>query len=95
MTHRNLLAGTAVALGLMFSAPAAFAASHADTWFKCETFMPSKAAHQTTHCVTWTRDAKARMQANCDPAKTSDAAAMRARCAELSANPDRTGAPAA
>jgi hypothetical protein len=44
--------------------------------------------------VTWTRDAKGRMQAQCDPAKTSDAA-MRARCAEMSAKPDLSGTPAA
>jgi hypothetical protein len=94
MTQRSLLAAGAAALGLIFWTSAALAASKADDWFKCETFAPSKASSPMAHCVTWTRDAKGRMQAHCDPAKMSDAA-MRARCAEMSAHPDQMGAPAA
>ncbi|MFC3070454.1 hypothetical protein [Phenylobacterium soli] len=84
MTYRRLLAGSAVALGLTFAASAAFAASKADSWFTCQTWTPAKAAPPTTHCVTWTKSAAARLRAaDCDPAKMS-LQAMRERCAELS-----------
>ena len=84
MTYRNLLVGVA-ALGLTLVASGAFAESTADARFTCHTWTPSKTSPPMTHCVTWSREAQARLHASgCDPAKMP-AEAMRARCAELSA----------
>jgi hypothetical protein len=84
MTTRQFLAASAVALGL---AAASSASAHGVGGFICQTFNMAKNVPPTTHCVTWTREAKAMMRAApCDPAKMS-AAEMRERCAELSASP--------
>ena len=83
ITHQ-FLAASAVALGL---AAASAASAHGVGGFICQTFNMAKNTPPTTHCVTWTREAKAMMRAApCDPAKMS-AAEMRERCAELSASP--------
>jgi hypothetical protein len=92
MTKPNLMAASALALGLAIAASAAQA--HGVGGFICQTWNPSKAAPAVTHCVTWTGTAAAMMRAApCDSAKIS-AGAMRERCAELSAAADRTTTPA-
>jgi hypothetical protein len=84
MITRQFLAASAVALGL---AAALAASAHGVGGFICQTFNMAKNTPPTTHCVTWTREAKAMMRAApCDPAKMSTAE-MRERCAELSASP--------
>ena len=91
MTTRQLMAGSAFALGL---AAATAASAHGVGSFICQTFSMAKDTPATTHCVTWTRDAKAMMRAApCDPAKVSTAE-MRQRCAELSASPPAATSPA-
>jgi hypothetical protein len=91
MTTRQFLAGTALALGL---AAASAASAHGVGGFICQTFNMAKDTPPTTHCVTWTREAKAMMRAApCDPTKMS-AEEMRRRCAEMSAKADRTANPA-
>ena len=82
MTMRTLLAVGALALGLSV---ATAAAAHGVGGLICQTFNMAKNTPPTTHCVTWTKAARALMRAApCDPAKMS-AQAMRGRCAELSA----------
>lgn len=89
ITHQ-FLAASAVALGL---AAASAASAHGVGGFICQTFNMAKNVPPTTHCVTWTREAKAMMRAApCDPAKMS-AAEMRERCAELSASPAPANSP--
>jgi hypothetical protein len=91
MTKLNLMAVSALALGLSIAASAAQA--HGIGGFICQTWNPSKAAPPITHCVTWTREATAQMRAApCDPAKMG-AEAMRERCVDLSAAADRAAAP--
>ena len=86
MITRQFLAASAVALGLA-AASAASASAQGVGGFICQTFNMAKNVPPTTHCVTWTREAKAMMRAApCDPAKMSTAE-MRERCAELSASP--------
>ena len=59
-----------------------------------QTFNMAKNTPPTTHCVTWSRKARAMMQAApCDAAKMS-AAEMRGRCAELSASAAPSNPPA-
>ena len=74
-----------VAAGAIFFALAgsvAFAA-HSAAEFVCQTWNPAKTGRAVTHCVTWTREAAARMRAaSCDPAMMGDAA-MRAQCAAM------------
>lgn len=91
MTMRTLLAAGALALGL---SAATAAAAHGIGGFMCQTSSLSKGVPPMTHCITWSREAKAMMQAApCDPAKMSPAG-MRERCAELSAAADRATTPA-
>jgi len=83
MTTRQFLAASAFALGL---AAGSAASAHGVGGFICQSFNMAKNTPPTTHCVTWTREAKAMMRAApCDSAKMS-AAEMRQRCAELSAS---------
>jgi hypothetical protein len=90
MTTRQILAASAVAIGL---SAASAASAHGVGGFICQTFNMAKNVPPTTHCVTWTREAKAMMRAApCDPAKMS-AAEMRDRCAELSASPAPANSP--
>jgi hypothetical protein len=82
MTTRSFLTASALVLGL---ATASAASAHGIGGFICQTFNMAKDAPPTTHCVTWTREAKAMMQAaGCDPAKMTPVE-MRQRCADLSA----------
>lgn len=91
MTFTKPIAGAAGVLLLILTGSAALAASKADNWFVCQTWTPTKASPPVTHCLTWTRQAAARMRAaDCDPAKMTEAQ-MRAKCAELS----KSQAPAA
>lgn len=91
MTMRTLLAAGALALGL---SAATAAAAHGIGGFLCQTSSLSKGAPPMTHCITWTREGKAMMQAApCDPTRMGQAE-MRERCAELSAAADRAAAPA-
>lgn len=84
MTMRQLLAGSALALGL--SAAASAASAHGAGSFICQTFNMAKNTPPTTHCVAWTREAREMMRAApCDPAKMSTAE-MQQHCAELSAS---------
>jgi hypothetical protein len=91
MTTRQFLAASALALGL---AAASAASAHGVGGFICQTFNLAKNTPPTTHCVTWSREARAMMQAApCDAAKMS-AAEMRGRCAELSASAAPSNPPA-
>lgn len=91
MTTRQFLAASALALGLT---AASAASAHGVGGFICQTFNMAKNTPPTTHCVTWSREAKAMMQAaQCDPAKMSGAE-MRERCAQLSATPAPATPPA-
>ena len=91
MTKHTLLTVGALALGL---SAATAAAAHGIGGFMCQTSSVSKGAAPMTHCLTWTREGSAMMQAApCDPAKMS-AAEMRSRCTELSAAADRAAGPA-
>lgn len=60
MTTRQPLAGSALVLGL---AVASAAAAHGANSFICQTFSMAKDAPPTKHCVTWSREAIAAMQA--------------------------------
>ncbi len=92
MTKRNVLAGSALALGLTLAASASMA--HGIGGFVCQTSSVSKGAAPMTHCITWTHQAGAQMQAaQCDPGKMSPGA-MREQCAKLSAQADRAPATA-
>jgi hypothetical protein len=83
MTTRLFLAGSTFALGL--AAAASGVSAHGVGSFVCQTFSTAKNAPPATHCVTWTREARAMMKAApCDPAKMS-ATEMRRHCAEMSA----------
>jgi hypothetical protein len=91
MTKHNLMAASALALGLAIAASTAQA--HGVGGFICQTWSPSKVASSVIRCVTWTREGATQMRAApCDPAKVS-AAEMRERCAELSASANRAVAP--
>lgn len=88
-THRYLAAGAA--LFVTFAATGALAMAGD---YMCETFSPAKNARPVTHCVTWNRQDAARLRAApCDPKMMSDAA-MREKCADMMAHPERY-APAA
>ena len=95
MTISKFAAGAAGALFIALASSAAYAA-HSDGGYMCQTFNMAKASPPTTHCITWTKAAAARMRAaNCDPSKMATAA-MRAQCAALMAAPaDSTPPPAA
>jgi len=83
---RTTLAAAALVLGL---STATAVAAHGIGGFMCQTFGPSKGAPLMTHCLTWSREAKAMMQAApCDPTKMGEAE-MRKRCAELAAAAER------
>ena len=89
MTNRILIAAafSALALGSVLASSAA--AAHPDGGYMCQTFNMAKATPPSTHCVTWTKAAAARMRAvNCDPSKMATAA-MRAHCAELMASTEQ------
>ncbi len=82
MTISKLAAGAAGALCIVLASSAAYAA-HSDGGYMCQTFNMAKASPPSTHCITWTKAAAARMRAvNCDPGKMATAA-MRVQCAEL------------
>jgi hypothetical protein len=91
MTTRQFLASSAFALGL--AAAASAASAHGVGSLVCQTFTTTKNAPPTTHCVTWTREARAMMQAApCDPAKMSGDE-MRRHCAEMPARSAPASAP--
>jgi hypothetical protein len=80
MTIHKLSAAGALVVALAGSA--AFAA-HSAGAYVCQTSNPAKTARAVTHCVTWTREAAARMRAaGCDPTMMGDVA-MRAQCAAM------------
>jgi hypothetical protein len=88
MTISKLAAGAAGALFIALASSAAYAA-HSDGGYMCQTFNMAKATPPSTHCITWTKAAAARMRAvNCDPSKMASAA-MRAQCAELMASTEQ------
>jgi hypothetical protein len=94
MTISKLAAGVAGALFVALAGSAAFAA-HGAGLYLCQTWSPAKAGPPVTHCVTWTREAAARMRAAaCDPANMTSAA-MRAQCSTLAAGPEQTTPPPA
>jgi hypothetical protein len=73
---------TAGALIVALGASAALAANGAGAYV-CQTWSPAKTGRAITHCVTWTREAAARMRAaGCDPAMMGDAA-MSVQCAAM------------
>jgi hypothetical protein len=77
MTIHKLSAVGALVVAL--GGPAAFAAHNAGAYV-CQTWNPAKTGRAVAHCVTWTREAAARMRAaGCDPATMGDAA-MRVQC---------------
>lgn len=56
----------------------------------CETWNPSKITPPATHCITWTKQARARMRsAPCDP-KTMTSDQMRAKCAQMMASSQKS-----
>jgi hypothetical protein len=88
------IAGIAGALVVALGGSVAFAAHNAGAYV-CQTWNPTKVSPPVTHCVTWTREAAARMRAApCDPA-TMTPAQMRERCAELTARAERSAPPPA
>lgn len=91
MTITKFAAGAAGALFVVFTGSAALAADYV-----CQTWSPAKASPPTTHCITWAREASARMRAApCDPSKMT-LAAMQAQCEALMASPaPSASAPAA
>jgi hypothetical protein len=92
MTISKLAAGVAGALLVTFVASAALAG---EGGYMCETRSPSKFAPPATHCITWTRQGAARLQAaSCDPAKMAYGA-MRDTCADFMAHPEPSALPTA
>lgn len=94
MTITKLGVGVVGALFVALAGSAAVAAQSAGAYV-CQTWNPSKNSPAVTHCVTWSKEAAARMHAApCDP-KTMTDAQMRARCAELTAEAERSAPPQA
>jgi hypothetical protein len=85
MTMTKLAAGAAGALLVTLAASAALAS---EGGYMCQTRSPAKNAPPATHCISWTRQGAARLQAaSCDPAKMAYAA-MRDTCADFMAHPE-------
>jgi hypothetical protein len=86
----RLIAGAAAALLVTTVGSVALAKGH--DGYLCQTWNPVKSGPAVTHCLTWTREAAARMRAaGCDPAMTNGSA-MRSTCAELVAGREQSGA---
>jgi hypothetical protein len=92
MNNSKLAAGAAGALLIALAASAAFAG---EGGYMCQTRSPAKNAPPATHCITWTRQGAARLQAaSCDPAKMAYGA-MRDTCADFMAHPEPSAPPTA
>jgi hypothetical protein len=93
MTINKLCAGAAGALVVVLAGSVAVAAQTAA--YRCQTWNSSKVGPAATHCMTWTREAAARMRAaHCDPAMMGDAA-MRAQCLAMANSHPGDAAPSA
>jgi hypothetical protein len=94
MTINKLCAGAAGALVVVLAGSVAIAAQTAGA-YRCQTWNSSKSGPAATHCMTWTREAAARMRAaKCAPAMMADAA-MRAQCLAMANSHPGDAAPSA
>jgi hypothetical protein len=92
MNITKLAAGAAGALLITLAPSAGLPAEGGDLG---QTRSPAKTAPLAPHCITWTRQGAARLQAaSCDPAKMAYGA-MRDTCADLMAHPEPSAPPAA